>query len=73
MSLSDKIKELLFDSRLIERNLKLGKIDQNSLKKYLNSLDDLSNDYELLDVEELFNELKEEENNELSIVDSSKE
>lgn len=73
MPLSDKVSFLLFDSRLVERNLRLGKINQSSLKKYLSSLDDLSSEHDLLDIEELFKELKKDGDNELSAVDSSEE
>lgn len=73
MPLSEKIEQLLVDSRLIEQNLKTGKLTASFLKKYLSNLDDLSNEHGELDVEELLEELRNCENDELSMVDSPKD
>lgn len=40
MKLNDSIKSLLFDARLVEWNLKHGKLTPDEVQKYLKSLPD---------------------------------
>ncbi len=61
MPLNEKMKELIYDSRLIERYLKEGKIDEKALKEYEKGLPDLSNECDEIDIEELFEEIQSKE------------
>jgi len=64
MSLSEKIEELLNDSRLIERFLKSGKLTSGALKKQLSTLEDLSDEHDELDIDDLLKELQNDESDE---------
>jgi hypothetical protein len=51
MSLNKALENLKFDKRLIELNLKLGRITQEEVKKNDSSLPDLEAQSEKLDIE----------------------
>ena len=52
MSLNKALEELKFDKRLIEINLKLGRINQEEVDKTIQQLPDLSNDVEHLNLDD---------------------
>lgn len=52
MSLEKALKEFKFDKRLLDHNLKTGMITEEEYKAYLNSLTDLTNSCESLDVDD---------------------
>jgi len=58
MPLNKKMEELVYDSRLLERYLKEGKLSKRALKKYEKELQDLSHEYDEIDVEELLEEVR---------------
>lgn len=51
MSLNKAIEGLKFDKRLIELNLKLGRITREEAEQYIRSLPDLQAQCEKLDIE----------------------
>lgn len=51
MSLNKAIESLKFDKRLIELNLKLGRVTREEAEKYIESLPDLQAQCEKLDIE----------------------
>ena len=51
MSLDKALKDLKFDKRLIELNLKLGRLTQEEVDQYQKSLVDLESQVEKLDLE----------------------
>ncbi len=52
MSLNKALEELKYDKRLIEINLKLGRINQEDVDKQIQQLPDLSNEVEHLALDE---------------------
>lgn len=51
MSLAQANKNLKFDKRLTERNINVGEMTKDELKKHLESLPDLSNNVETFTVD----------------------
>lgn len=51
MSLNKALEALKFDKRLVELNLKLGRVTQSELSKNSQNLPDLENQCEKLDLE----------------------
>lgn len=51
MSLNKALENLKFDKRLIELNLKLGRINKSDLEQYKTSLKDLEANSEKIDLE----------------------
>ena len=51
MSLDKALENLKFDKRLIELNLKLGRVTKEEIKQYTQNLPDLESQCEKLDIE----------------------
>ena len=59
MSLDKAMKNLKFDTRMQEYNLNNGLLTQEELKKHLESLQDASNNVELIDIDDADDDLDE--------------
>lgn len=56
MSLSDAMKKLKYDKRLTENQMKYGELTQKELDKHLESLEDVSDNSETLNLFDLDDE-----------------
>ena len=52
MSLNKALENLKFDKRLVELNVKMGRVTQDEIKKYDQALPDLEAQSEKLDIEQ---------------------